>query len=132
MKMLRKRREDIEKGLKFTKEAGEKLERIGEEREAVLKDARVEALSVVREAEATAKVRKDESAIEAVKKSESIIADTKRAIGEEKAKMGEEVYRDAEGLIRLGIAKVLGKMPAEERDGGLIQEALRELKTAPK
>lgn len=128
MKMLRKRREDIEKGLKFTKEAGEKFARIGEEREEVLKKARGEALSVVREAEATAKVRKDEITMEAEKKSESIIADAKRAVEEEKAKMGEEVYKDAEGLIRFGIAKVLGKMPVSERDDRLIQEALRELK----
>lgn len=132
MKILRKRREEIEKGLKFTKEAGEKLGRIGEERDEVLKSARGEALSIVREAESTGKIRKDEIAMEAVKKSEAIITDAKRAIGEEKAKMGEEVYRDAEGLIRLGIAKVLGKMPTEERDEVLIKEALRELKIASK
>lgn len=132
MRMLRKRREEIEKGLKFTKDAGEKLARIGEEREEVLKSARGEALAIVREAESTGKTRKDEIAMEAARKSESIIADAKRAIEEEKAKMGEEVYRDAEGLIRSGIAKVLGKMSPEERDEVLIQEALRELKTAAK
>ncbi len=128
MRMLRKRKEEIEKGLKFTKEAGEKLGRISEEREEVLKKARGEALSVVREAEVTAKVRKDEITMEAAKKSEAIIADAKRAIGEEKAKMGEEVYKDAEELIRSGITMVLGKMSPHERDNQLIQEALRELK----
>ena len=46
--------------------------------------------------------------------------------------MGEEVYRDAEGLIRLGITKVLGRMSTEERDEVLVKEALRELKIAAK
>ena len=60
LKILKKRKDEIEKGLKFTKEAGERLEQIGEEKEAVLKEARGEALGIVSQAENTAKIRKDE------------------------------------------------------------------------
>lgn len=128
--MLKKRREEIEKGLRFTKEAEEKLRHVGEEREEVLKGARNEALKLVSAAESEARKRKDEAVKEAARKSEEVVLAAKRIIQEEKAKMGEEVYQSAESLIKLGVAKVLGKMPAEKRDEELIREALKELKTA--
>lgn len=129
LRMLKKRREEIEKGLKFTKDAEVRLEQIGEEKEAVLKEARGEALNIVSQAENTAKIRKDEIAKEAAKKSEAIVLEAKRVIAEEKAKMGEDVYKEAGELVRLAVAKVLGRTPAEERDEILIKEALKELKT---
>ncbi len=132
LKMLKKRKGEIERGLNLTKEAEERIRQIGEEREEVLKEARSGALSLVSEAERTAKIRKEEIAQEAVKKAENIIFEAKRMIEEEKSKMGEEVYKDAKELMRLGIAKVLGKMPSEERDEEFIKEALRELKTLHK
>ena len=99
--MLKKRREDIEKGIRFT-----------------------------REAEETARTRKDEIALEAVKKSEQIVEEARRAIRQEKAKMMERAYMEAEGMMRTGIAAVLGRMPAEKRDADLIREAVSQLKTA--
>lgn len=128
LKMLKKRKEEIEKGLKFTKEAGEKLENIGKEREEIMKTARSEALKVVSEAADTARLRRDEAVGEAARKSEEIITAARKVIKEEKAKTGEEVYKEAGSLIKLGIVKVLGKMPAKERDEELIREALKELK----
>lgn len=128
LKMLKKRKEEIEKGLKFTKEAGEKLENINKEREEILKAARIEALKVVSEASDMARLRKDEVVEAAARKSEDIITAAKKVIKEEKAKMGEEVYKEAGLLIKLGISKVLGRMPAQERDEELIREALKELK----
>ena len=132
LRMLKKRKEEIEKGLKFTKDAEVRLEQIGEEKEAVLKTARGEALNIVSSAENTAKARKDEIAKDAVKKSEAIVLEAKRVIAEEKAKMGEEVYEGAGELVRLALAKVLGKMPAKERDEVLVREALQELKAVNK
>lgn len=129
VKILQKRKEEIEKGLKFTAEAKTKLEKIGEEREAVLKESRIEGLNIVSNAENTAKIRKDEILKEAAKKSEALVSDAKRAIGEEKAKMGDEVYKETKELVRLAVAKVLGKLPAEDRDKTLTEEALKELKS---
>lgn len=128
--MLRKRREEIEKGLRFTKDAEEKLKRVGEEREEVLKGARGEALKIVGDAEQTGRQRKDEAIKEAARKSEEVMMQAKRAIEEEKAKMGEEIYKGAEMLVKIGIAKVLKKMPSEERDAALIKTALHELRSA--
>lgn len=132
LKVLKKRKDEIERGLKFTKEAGERLEQIEEEKEAVLKEARGEALGIVSQAENMAKIRKDEIVGEAAKKSGAVVAEAKRVIAEEKAKMGEEVYESAGELVRLAVAKVLGKMPAKDRDSVLVQEALGELKNVYK
>lgn len=130
LETLRKRKREIEKGLEFTQAAEEKLKHVEEEGEEILGQARKNALDIVSESENIAKKKKDEIIVEANKKVENIVADVKRAIKEDKAKMGEEVYKSAQDLVRLGIARVLGKMPQEERDQELIKEALRELKSA--
>ena len=129
LKILRKRKEEIEGGLKASKEAKERLERAEELKEETLQKARGEALSIVGQAEKTAKIRQEEIVQGGHQKAELIMADAKKVIEEEKAKMGEEVYQNAEALIKLGLEKVLGRMPTKERDEILIQEALRELKT---
>lgn len=128
LKMLRKRREDIEKGVKFSKEAEEKMEKIEELKENTIKAANSQALAIVNKAEETGKTRKDEIIQEANKKVETIVTDAKKIIEEEKSKMGDEVYKNAQELIRLGVQKVIGKMPAGERDKTLIEEALKELR----
>lgn len=128
LKMLRKRREDIEKGIKFSKEAEEKMEQIEELKENTLKTANTQALTIVNKAEETGKVRKDEIIREANKKVETIVADAKKIIEEEKSKMGDEVYKNAQTLIELGLQKVIGKIPSAERDKKLIEEALKELR----
>lgn len=127
---LERRRNEIEKGLRFTKEAEENLRKIAETEEQTLRQARGDAVAIVSQAETTAKEHAAEIAGDAMKKSEAIIRDGKQAALEEKAKIEEEVFAGAEELVRAGIVKVLGKLPPKDRDGALIREALRELKTA--
>ncbi len=129
LKMLRKRREEIEKGVKFTKEAREKLEQIEELKEQTLKTANSQALTIVTKAEESAKVRGEKIIQETNKKVETIVTDAKKAIEEEKAKMGDEVYKNSQILISMGLARVIGKISPAERDKELIAEALKELKT---
>lgn len=130
LRILKARRREIEKGLEFTKKAEEELRRTSEFREETLRIARGEALGIVSEAENLGKARKEEMLVDAHKKMEQVVTDAKRAIEEEKAKMGEAVYKDSRDLVKSGIAKVLGKMPTGERDQHLIDEALKELKAA--
>jgi len=130
LKMLHLRREGIERGLKASREAEEKLEQIEELKEDTLKKARRQALTIVGQAEKSAKTRQEEIIQGGHQKAELVMADAKKVIEEEKAKIGEEVYKNAETLIKLGLEKVLGRMPAKERNEILIQEALRELKTS--
>ncbi len=127
--MLARRRHEIEKGFELRREAEDTLKRADELRAATLQQARTDALAMVNDAVEAGKKRQEEIVGEAIKKSEQIVHDAKRIIGQEKAIMGEEVERSAHELIRQGLGKVLGKMPHEERDRVLIQEALAELKT---
>lgn len=130
LEMLRKRRLEIEKGLEFTESAKEKLQHIEKEREEILKQTRVEAMQIVAVAEDAAKKRKQDILDEANIKVEGVITDARRLIEEEKSKTNEEVYRNAGDLVKLGIERVLGKLPPEVRDELLIKEALRELKSS--
>lgn len=130
LKMLKKRKEEIEKGLEFTKAAKEELKKTGELREETLKQAQTEALALVTVAEETGKKKKEEILSDAHRKVEGIVADAKRVIEEEKAKMGQNVQKNAEELVRAGVAKVLGRLSPEERDAYLIKEALKELKSS--
>lgn len=127
--MLKKRREDIEKGIRFTNEAEEKLAKVDVVASERLAETQKRAMSIIKQAEDAAKIKKDEIIGDANKKIEDIVQDSKRMIQEEKAKMGDEVYRGAESLIRSAIAKVLIKMPPHDRDKELIKGALKELKT---
>lgn len=128
--LLRKRREDIEKGIRAAKEAQERLRRVEEIGEQKLIEARRQALGIVDQAEALGRARKDEIVAEAARKGEVVISEAKRAAGEEKAKVREEVYAGAEDLVREGIVKVIGLLPSETRDKELIRAALQELRSA--
>ncbi|MEK7541527.1 MAG: hypothetical protein AAB533_01630 [Patescibacteria group bacterium] len=127
--MLAKRREDIERGVRFTREAEVLRDRAEAMNAEEMRRAQARALAVVTGAEETAKIRKEEIAAEAVRRGEAIIAEARRLIAQEKAKMSDAAYADAEDMIRSGIARVLGKMPAKERDVVLIREALAQLKS---
>lgn len=132
LRMLKKRRQEIEKGLEYTRKAEAELKQTDILREQTVNEARAEALAIVTDAEETGKKRKEEVMREANKKMEAVVADAKRAIEEEKRKMGESVYKNAQDLVRAGIIRVLGKMPSEERNEPLIREALKELKAVDK
>ena len=127
MDMLSTRRREIAKGLAYTQQAEERLASAKQERDGIIKEARTGALAIVSEAEKIAKTKKGQMIAETRKKAEEIEAETKRRFQEERAKHEEEVMRNAETLVRLGIERVLGRMVPEERDSVLIREALQEL-----
>jgi F-type H+-transporting ATPase subunit b len=130
LEVFRARRETIARGLADARSAGEhlaKVEKIGEER---LVSARAEALGIISQAEATGRQRKEEALADAARKGEAVLADARRAAGEERARAQETLYAGAEDLVREGIARVLGHLPPEARDGDLIRRAVSELRAA--
>lgn len=132
MAMLRTRREEIEKGIAMKNEAEENLQKIDILREETLKNAREQAVGIVDQAQETAHARREEILQEATRKSEAVVMEAKRIIREEKEKMIDEFIDNAGDLLRLGVVKILGKIPAKGRDEKLLQEALRELKAVSK
>lgn len=125
--ILSARSKEIAKGLAYTRRAEERLASAKQEEDRVVKEARVEALAIVSEAEKIVKTKKDQMIAEARKKAEEIAVETKKRFYEERAKLRQEAARDAETLVRFGVARVLGRMTPKERDGVLIREALGEL-----
>lgn len=130
LKLLHRRKEEIRKGILFTKEAEERLGQIGKKEEEILGEAKEQALKIVSEAEELGKKRKGELLQEANLKVEGVVTAAKRAIAQEKSKMGEEVYADARVLVEKGIERVIGALPPHERNQKLIDEALNELRSA--
>ena len=128
--ILRKRQHEIEKGIEFTKTAEDNLKNAGTIKEQTIKEAKEKALFIVTEAETAANVRKDEILSEAQVKRDSVIAEARVIIDEHKNKMLEGVYSNAEGFLRVALEKVLGRMPASERDAELIKEAVKEARHA--
>ena len=131
LEMFKKRREDIAESLRKNKEADENFRQSLTAREEAAEKARQEALALISKAETEAKRRKEVLLQEANRKVEEVISDAKKTISREKAKMGEEFYAESEALVRLGIEKTIGKIPAAARDKDFIKEALQELKTLP-
>lgn len=128
LRMMKTRRDEIAKGIRFTKEGEKKLAEIGILKEQTLKDAHDQSLGIVKKGETIAEERKNEILRAAERKTETIIEEARRRIREEEARMKEGVSAGAEELVRLAVAKVLGKIPAEVRDDLLIREALSELR----
>ncbi len=128
LEMLRKRRRGIEEGVKMRREAEEQLKRMQELYQRELAAARAQAYGIVSGAEEQARRREEEIAAEAARKNEQVVADAKRLIRQEQAKMVEQFAGDAAALVRLSIERVLGKMPPAQRDQGLIDEAVQEAK----
>ena len=129
LKMLRERRENIEKGIEMSARAEKNLKESDETRNRMMQQAHAEALGIVNRAEQIGKEKQDEILKQTDVKVEGIIGDARRVIEQEKAKMSDEVYHDAQDLIRLSLTSVIGKIPVSERDNALISEAIGELKT---
>ena len=129
LKMLTQRRETIEGGLEMRAQAEKNLKESDEMRNRTLQQAHTEAVAIVNRAELIGKEKQEDILKQTDVKVESIIGDARRVIEQEKEKMSDEVYRNAQDLVRASLTSVIGKMPVSERDNTLISEALRELKS---
>jgi F-type H+-transporting ATPase subunit b len=132
LKMMKDRKAEIEKGIRFKEESERKLAEIEVLREKALTTARQEAFTIVKKGEENAEGRKREILDETGKKAETIIEEARRRIREEESKMKDGVIQSAEELVRRALASVLGRMHPSERDAPLIQEALGEARRAMK
>ena len=128
IKMLHERRERIAEGERFRLKAEVALKESETEKEKILAGANAEALHTINKAQKQAQAVGSAMLKESSKKGETIILEAQKRTEEERIKMTERVLDDAGDLIKAGIAKVLGKMPAEEKNSGLVREALNELK----
>lgn len=129
MKMLKNRQNRIAEGERFRIEAGERLKSSGVDHERIIAEANVEALETKKKSQARAEELQAEMLKESVRKSETIILEARKRSEEEKAKMEEKIFAGAGELIKTGVARVIGRMPSEEKNQVLIKEALALLKS---
>lgn len=130
--LLNTRKERIEQGLKFTQSAETRLANVNIEKEKILTNSRSEALKIVNTAVDAGKVQQAQILKNAGEKAEHIVKAANKHIAEEHAKLEEEFYEEASHLIKEGMARVIGKLPPEEKSKELISEAIRELKSSQK
>lgn len=130
--VLQKRKQKIEEGIQFAKDAEFELKRTQELREEILEGAKRDGVNIVTEAEEKANHKKEEILQEALQKTEAAIVEAKRVIQEEKVKMTDSLEKETEELILAGVTKVLGRMSPGTRDRVFVEEALRELKILEK
>lgn len=125
--ILKVRKEEIEKGLLYTEEAGRRLSGAETEKDKILASAREEAVKIVRGAENEGKRRKEEIFKEAESKAGKIIEDGHKAVLAEKENMEKALRIETEELIALAVTRVLRKMEPEPRDRKLVAEAVKEI-----
>lgn len=128
--MLSNRRKEIEKGIAMRAEAEKNLKEIEHVRSDTVTKANQEALAIVKHAEGEAEGRKEEILADASRKGNALLEQAHRGILQEREKMGESVVREAEELVKEGIARVLGQMPPHDRDRELIRAALAAVRAA--
>ena len=129
LKMLTQRRKTIEGGLEMRAQAEKNLKESDEMRNRTLQQAHTEAVAIVNRAELIGKEKQEDMLKQTDVKVEGIIGDARRIIEQEKEKMSDEMYRNAQDLVRASLTSVIGKLAVSERDDKLISEALGELKT---
>jgi F-type H+-transporting ATPase subunit b len=128
--MLRKRTEEIKEGFAMRAEAEKTLGQIEEIKAKTTLEAQEQALALVKRAEETAGKRREEIVTDAMKRGEMLVSEAKHTAEKEAEKIQDAVVREAEGLVREGIAQILRKMPAGERDQELIRDALTAIRSA--
>jgi F-type H+-transporting ATPase subunit b len=128
--VLRKRKGEIEEGFAMRAEAEKTLGEIESIKVDTIAQAQGEALALVKKAEETAGERRGEIVADAMARCEILVTEATEKSKREAERMEDTVVEEAEALVREGIARVLRQMPAEERDGNLIREALSAIRSS--
>jgi len=125
LKLMNERTEKIEKGLKNSEEAQQKLLEIAQKEKAVLVEARKAAQEIVAGAEAVAIKSKEEILVSAKNQSEKILEDAVKRIETEKNKMLQEVKAEVAELVIAATGKVIGEKMNAGKDKELIEKAIK-------
>src|SRR3989338_3666761 len=96
LKMMKTRKDEIAKGIQFTKDGEKKLAEIGALKEEALKKAHDESLGIVKKGEAVAGERKKKIPRAAEQKRKLKMEEARRGVGEEEGRMKDGVSAGAE------------------------------------
>lgn len=127
-RMLEKRDEDIEAGVKAAAEAEKKAESTKEEVEKLLKQARTEAKEIVTIAKEEATASLEAADEKAKARAERIVADAQAQIEKDVLAAKKVLHNETLELVTLATEKVVGKTISAKVDEGIIASAVKEAK----
>jgi F-type H+-transporting ATPase subunit b len=127
LKMLEERRLKIEQSLKDSEEATLKLEESNKEFKRIISEARVEASTIVFEAQERAEIKYQELITKAKVDIKKVIDKEKFGIAQEKAAIYEQLKTELSSLLVLSLEKFLGENIDEKKDSQAIARLVKEL-----
>lgn len=127
MKKMKERTDIIEKGLADAKQSQLVLENAKKTKEEEIFKAKKEAKKILEETQKMAEKNKEEMSLKAKEQAQTIVEEAKKQIQSEKEKMLIEVKSEVGQIVSLALEKVLKKEIDKEKDGKIIEEALKEI-----
>ena len=123
-KLMRERRQEIEKGLSNAKDSESELLLAKEKAEEEIKKARKEANEIIAEAKQKADALVLQAQEKAKDEAQTIIADAQITIEKERKQAEKELQEKTAELVSLGVQKILEEDIDEQRNQSLTQRAL--------
>jgi F-type H+-transporting ATPase subunit b len=128
LQSLAAREETIRKSLADAEKARQELERLNEESEAIIRQARVEAENIVAASRAGAERLRAELRDKARSEAEGIIKNAERQIQLETARALEQIRNEAADISVAIASKLIQKNITREDNERLIDDALKQLR----
>lgn len=125
--MLERRRKTIEESLEKAKAIEEQEAKLQEKTQAILRQARVEATQIVKDAKQAGELLKNELSAEGKRQQEAIIAQTKQQIELEKQNMLTDAKRQLKYLVIAATAKVIEQKIDRENNEKLVTKTIKEI-----
>ena len=127
-KLMDERSAKIEKGLKDAEAAAKALMSAESEKKDVIAEAKREAMRIVTDAEAAAKVEQAQVVAKSRAEIEKMVQQGKEVLAQEKMKMTEELQGELGGLVALAVEKIVHEKMDGKKDKELIAKALADAK----
>jgi len=125
VRVLRERREKIEKGLRDADRAAERLADADDAYTARIREAEKRSVSIIEDVERRSKEREAELAREVKEKERKMVEEAERKVRAVEAEGRDVISREAAALVRNAVAKIAERDPVTI-DGALIDQALKE------
>ena len=130
IKVLEKRRNEIERNKNISGKMDAKLKEIEASKDKVLKDARVQSETIIKSAEKSAAALRDELLNATKKEQEKMIIQGQKRLEEERVKLVSQIKHDVGAVIGEAIERTVGDFVDEGAQKKLATGALRALEKA--
>ena len=129
LQALESRQETIRKSLDDAQRARQELERLNQESGQILKEARLQAKTILTQSRADAERLREEIKQKSRAEAEGIVKNAERQIQMETTRALQQIRREAADLSVLIASKLLQRHLSTEDDERLIEDALKQVET---